>query len=126
MPYKLSWEPFGVVCRFSGVVSDEELVAVNEEVHASALFAAIEYLIVDFSMIERFDVSSATVRSVAALDRAAAEINPHVRVAIITSEVFLRGMANMYAIEHEVAGGSWSTEVFEREEDARAWAVPSG
>ncbi len=59
MPYKPSWEPLGVVCRFSGVVSDEELIAATEEVTASPLFPAMKYLIVDFSMIEKLDVSSA-------------------------------------------------------------------
>ena len=126
MPYEVSREPLGVVHRFSGVVSDEELIAATEEVTASPLLPAMKYLIVDFSMIEKLDVSSAAVRLVADLDRRAAETNPDVKVAIITSAVFLRGMSNMYALEHEATGGSWTTEVFEREEDARAWAAPSG
>ena len=125
MPYELSWEPLGVVYRFSGVVSDVDLVAATEEVNASSRFPVMKYQIVDFSAIEKFDVSAATVRAVAASDRRSAETNPDVKVAIITSEVFLRGMSNIYAIEHEVAGGSWTTEVFESEEDARAWAAPS-
>ena len=126
MPYELSWEPLGLVFRFSGVVSDEELIASNEEVYASPLFPAIKYQIADFSTIEKFDASSATVRAVAESDRRAAEINPDVKVAIITSGPFMRGMANMYALSHDAEGASWTTELFEREEDARAWAVPSG
>ncbi len=126
MPYELSWEPLGVVFRFSGVVSDEELIASNGEVYTSRLFPAMKYQIVDFSIIEKLDVSSAAVRSVADSDRRAAETNPDVKVAIITSDPFVRGMSNMFALHHEARGGSWTTELFEREEDARAWAVPSG
>ncbi len=37
MPYQLGWEPLGVVHRFSGVVSDEDLMAATEEVNASPL-----------------------------------------------------------------------------------------
>ncbi len=29
MPYNLEWEPLGVVLRFSGVVSDKDLLASN-------------------------------------------------------------------------------------------------
>ena len=68
MPYEFSWEPLGVVLRFSGVVSDEDLIASGQHI---------------------------------------------------------RGMSNMYRLTHEARGGSWTTEIFEREEDARAWAVPS-
>ena len=125
MPYNLNWEPFGVVFRFSDVVSDEDIIASNEDVYASPLFPAMKYQIVDFSMIEKFDVSSATIRAIANSDRKAAETNPDVKVAVITSGPFMRGMSNMYTLAHEAGGGSWTTEIFEREEDARAWAVPS-
>ena len=125
MPYDLSWEPLGVVFRFSGVVSDEDLTASNEEVYANPLLPTMKYQVVDFSTIEKFDVSSATVLAVAASDRIAAETNPDVKVALITSAPFPRSMSNLYSLYHESRGGSWTTEVFEREDDARAWAVPS-
>ena len=123
MPYELSWEPFGVVNRFSGIVSDEDLMAATEEVNSSPFFPTIKYQILDCSTIEKLDVTSATVQAVAIWDRRAAEINPDVRIAIITSAVFIRGMSNMYAYTHRGAGGSWATEMFESEQDARAWAV---
>ena len=125
MPYEISWEPSGVLFRFWGVVSDEELIASNQEVYASPLFPAMKHQIVDFSPIEKFDVSNADVRTVAESDRSAADTNPDVKVAIIASSPLMRGMVNVYAATHYVKGGSWTTKLFEREEDARAWAVPS-
>ena len=125
MPYELTWEAAGVVFRFSGIVSDDDLVASNDEIYASLRFPEMRYQIVDFSTIDKFDVSAGAVRVVADLDRKASEINPDVRVAIITSETFMRGMSRMYAGSHEAAGGTWATEVFEREDKARAWAFPS-
>ncbi len=124
MPYEINWEPSGVVFRFSGVVLDEDVMAANEEVYSSPQLPAMKYQIVDFSMIEKLDVSYELVRRVAELDRAAAETNPHVRVAIITSAPFVRGMSNVYAKSHEAKGGTWTTQIFEREEDARGWVVP--
>ena len=123
MPYKLIWEQEGVVFRFSGVVSDEELIASNDEVYASPDFPAMKYEIVDFTVIDKLDVSAEAVRRVARMDRVASETNADVRVAIITSEMFILGMSRMYGLGHESEGGSWTTEVFESEEDARAWAI---
>jgi len=123
MPYRIIWENGGLVYRFSGGVSDEDLVGATEEVNAHPLFAAMSYQIVDFSVIDTFDASSVGVRRVASMDRLASETNPDVRVAIITSATFIRGMSRMYALGHGSEGGSWTTEVFESEEDARAWAI---
>jgi hypothetical protein len=125
MPYEISWEPLGVLFRFWGVVSPEDIIASNQEVYASPLFPAMKYQIVDYSLVEKLDVSSTTVRTVANSDRRVAETNPDVKVAIITSAPFIRGLSNVYAATHEVRGGSWTTKIFEREEDARTWAVPS-
>ncbi len=125
MSYEISWEPSGVVFRFSGVVSDEDLIASNEEVHTSPLFPTMRYEIVDFSLIEEFGASSATVRAIAESDQRAAETNPDVKEAIITSAPLIRGMSNMYALTHESKGGTWTVEIFEREKEARAWATTS-
>ena len=123
MPYEIIWETSGVVFRFSGKVSDEELVASNEDVYTSPLFPSMKYQILDFSLIESFDVASATVRQVAESDRRAAKANPNVKTAIFGSDALMRGMSNMYALIHESVGGTWAVEIFEHEKEARAWAV---
>ena len=125
MPYEISWEPLGAVLRASGVLLDEDSIAVNEELNASPLFPVMKYQIIDFSLIEKFDLSSERIRITADRDRIAAETNPDMKIAVITSTAFVRGMANMYAIYHSLEGGSWTSKIFECEEDARAWAVPS-
>ena len=125
MPLEVSWEPLGAVFRFSGVVSDEDLIASCQEILASPLLPTMKYQITDLSVIEKLDVSSATVRELASFDLRAAEINPDVKVAVITSAPLTRGLSNVYALTHESMGGSWAVQIFEREEDARAWAVPS-
>ena len=106
MPYKLIWEHEGVVFRFSGVVSDEDLLASNDDVYTSPDFPVMKYQIVDFSVIDELGVSPDAVRRVAWMDQMASEINPDVRVAIITSASFVQGMSRMYATGHEAQGGS--------------------
>ena len=119
MPYEIIWETSGVAFRFSGVVSDEDLITSNEDVYASPLFRSLRYQIVDFSPIEGFEVPSATIRRVAESDRRAAQANPDVRVAIITSAVLVRGMSNMYALTHDSMGDTWAVEILKHEKAAR-------
>ncbi len=125
MPYEISWEPLGVVFRGSGAILDEDSIAANEELHASPLLPVMKYQIVDFSLIEKFDLSSERIWITAERDRIAAETNPDMKIAVIATSALIRGLTNMYALSHEAKGGSWVTKIFEREEDARAWAVPS-
>ena len=125
MPYEISWEPLGVAFRFSGVVLDEDSIAASEELYASPLFPTMKYQIIDFSHIEEFALSSTANRKIAEWDQVAAERNPDMKQAVITSAPLVRGMVNVYVAIHEVVGGSWTTRFFEREKDARAWAVPS-
>jgi len=125
MPYEISWEPLGVVLRASGVILDEDSTAANEELYASPLFPNMKYSIIDFSRIEKFGLSSERVRLTAERDQIAAETNPDMKIAVIASTPLVRGMANMYAIYHELRGGGWTSKIFECEDDARAWAAPS-
>ena len=125
MPYQASWEPLGVALHFSGVVSGKDLIAANREVQTSPALPTMKYLIVDFLAAAEFDIGIGTARTVAVLDQNAAGTNPDVKVAIITSSALVRGMSSVYALYHKVMGGSWTTEIFAREVDARAWAVPA-
>lgn len=125
MPYKIIWETSGVVLRYSGRVSDEEIIASNDDVYASPLLPSMKYQILDFSLIESFDVASATVRQIAESDRRAAETNPNVKTAIFGSHALMRGLSNMYALIHEAVGGTWAVKIFDHEKEARAWAVPT-
>ena len=53
------------------------------------------------------------------MDRDQAVRNPNVKVAVIATATVQKGLAQVYAL----SGGDtlWVTEVFDTEEDARAW-----
>ena len=125
MSHEITWEATGVVCHFSGIVSSEEIVEVKAEVFDDPRIREISYQIADFTQLEKLEVSADAVREVAVIDRRLSEVNPDVRVAVITSESFVRGISNLYALTHDSLGGNWITEAFEYEEDARAWAMSS-
>ena len=125
MAYEITWEPAGVVCHFSGIVTNDEIVAVKAEVFDDPRILEIRYQIADFAMLEKFEISPEAVREVAGMDRTLAESNPDVKVAVITAASYVRGIANLYSLTHESMGGSWIMEAFEHEEDARAWVMSS-
>ncbi len=121
MSYELIWENRGVVFRFRDIVTGDELVQSNLDVYADPKFERIEYELAIFSDSVKFEASSETVRRVAEMDAAASNRNPKVIVAIVASQLVIRGLVNLYRLQSEVAGGTWQTEFFETEPEARNW-----
>lgn len=46
---------------------------------------------------------------------------PCVKVAVLTSVAFVRGMPNIYVNQHEATGGSWTTRFFDTGDEGRPW-----
>ncbi len=121
MPYELIWEDRGVLWRFRYVVTGDELVQANLDIYSDPRFESIEYQLAIFSDSVVFEASSETVRYVAGLDAGASKKNPKVVVLVVASQTVIRGLANLYRIQHEVTGGPWKMEYFKTEEEARRW-----
>ena len=121
MSYELIWEDRGVLFQFQNVVTGDELVQSNLDVYADPKFESIEYELAMFSDSVEFEASSETVRRVANMDAEASKRNPNIIVAIVASQLVIRGLANLYRLNSEIAGGTWETEFFETEQEAREW-----
>ncbi|MDP6346076.1 MAG: hypothetical protein QF578_07545 [Alphaproteobacteria bacterium] len=125
MPYELSWEDRGVVFRFWGVASDDDLRQSNLEIYDDPRFESLEHEIADFTEVTRLDFSSDAVRTVARWDSEASKRNPTIRVAIIGEDSLLIGLANMYRIVFDVQDGNWEQEQFAGMDEARSWLARS-
>ncbi|MDP6831096.1 MAG: hypothetical protein QF521_10775 [Alphaproteobacteria bacterium] len=121
MAYELVWEPRGKITRYTGIISDDDILRAIQTTTADPRFESLEYQIADFSDADTIVVSSETIRSTASLDREASLRNPKIRVAIVGHEQALLGLANMYRIYFELDGGTWQQEQFKTLEEARAW-----
>ena len=121
MPYELIWEDRGVLWRFRDVVTGEELVQANLDIYSDPKFESIKYELVNFSDSVVFKASSETVRLVAEMDAEASKRNQKIVVVIVASQTVIQGLANLYRLQHEATGGSWRTEYFATEEEARRW-----
>ncbi len=121
MPYEVIWEDRGVLLRFWDVITDEELVQCNLDVYSDPKFESMDYELVKFSDSVVFKPSGSSIRRVAEMDAEASLRKPTVVVAIVGSQMVLRGQANQYRIQHEVMGVQWEMSYFKTEEEARQW-----
>jgi len=103
------------------VASDYDLRLAKLDFDDYPGFKALEYSIVDFTDVTKLDLSSHTVRLVAATDAKESKRNPSLRVAIVGEDQLLLGLANMYRIEFDVKGGPWEQGQFATVDEARAW-----
>ena len=60
MPYELIWEARGVLCRFSGIASDDDLRQANFDIYSNPKFEEIDYELVDFTDVTEFNVERAS------------------------------------------------------------------
>ncbi len=112
-----------MVCHFTGVVTSDEIVLMKAEIFDDPRITDIEYQIADFSMLEKFEFSAEIVREIAGMDQSIAGINPDVKVAVITTDSYMRGLLDLYSLTHQSMGGNWIMEAFEDGDEARAWAM---
>lgn len=118
MAYEIMWETGGVSKRFHGHVSDDELIQSLVQVESDPRFDSIRYVINDFLDVEGFTVSEDGVLMASAIDRGAAQSNPHIRIAVVTTDSQIHELARLYAASPVNA---YPTEVFLNDGEARCW-----
>lgn len=96
MPYQITWEGQGLVCRFNGACSGRDVLTAFEEIGASPRFDALRYQILDYLDIERQDVTEAQVDEVAALNFAHHYTNPRVVYASVAVDPAVTSLIEHY------------------------------
>ena len=119
MPYTTHWEDRGIRWVFTGVLTNEELLNANLDIYDDPRFMEMHYQVVDFLQVTNFNVTPEVVREIGILDEKASQRNPDVKVAVIATNLFHKGLTRMW----ELSGGGaiWQTAIFEDEETARVW-----
>lgn len=118
MPYEKKWESGGLYHKFSGVVSAPEFLQAVQEVHGDRRFDALRYLIVDCLGVERFEVKVKTVMEAHLLNAMAIKTNPHVMLAIVTTDPLVSRLA---LLGQSVGLPSFETKLFPTVAGAREW-----
>jgi hypothetical protein len=118
MPYRLDWEPRGLVLHFSGRISGKDPEQATIEYERDIRFDDLLYVIADYSQIEGCHAMPADIDEVLLRDTGAKYSNPNIRKAVVTTSPEVIAMANRYKKEGEVV---FPVKVFPKMKEARDW-----
>jgi len=104
-------------------VTGQEMTEPVIAMQADPRFDRVRYVILDLLGIETFSVTHGDLELIGALDTAAVQSNPRLKLAIVATQPEIIGMVAHY---EDLAEGAFPTAVFSTVAEARAWAtIPS-
>ena len=120
MPFEITREKRGSYKRFSGFVTNAELLQSVFENQSDPDYDRMVYTINDFLAVEGHCVDKETVHMVAAWGLGAAFINANIKLAILTTDPGIRALVGGFT-----ALTRYRLEFFTSVENARAWLALS-
>ena len=111
----------GVVISFSGVVSAEELLALNAHLINEVSFATSHYQVWDFSKATHLAISVDDLRSISVQDIHGSAINPRLRIAIVGEPSLFGNLSEIFLMLEEEAT-AYRPKFFADIEAAKEWA----
>lgn len=121
MPYRLTWEPFGVYREYFGDVTVAERRASLDAICADPRFDSLQYAITDFLAVRSYEASPVTTAEIAALHIGPLLTNPRMLIAAVTDRPDV-----LASIEDFKRFGFTSApyRAFATLAEARAWVDP--
>lgn len=118
MSFELDWEPRGVVKRYFGRVTGEEILAAGIQSQGDHRFDQNRYAINDFLDCTEFVFDQKVLEEVAAFAGAAELSNPNIKIAIVaTLPAVVEATMRYVGLRLQ----SYPTRVFATRAEARAW-----
>ncbi len=121
MPFKTTWEAHGLLFEFSGTVTFEELYEAFGQFYGDPKSESAQYQLVDFSALEKFDISENVPKIFAAMDNVESDYVRNVKVAIVSVTPESDEINRLYMESLKESDSSWSAEMFKDISSARAW-----
>jgi len=118
--YELHWEDRGVVKRYFGQVSSEELLAPVVATEADERFDTLRFVINDFLEAKSVAFTQADIDAIAAHDMGAAVTNPYIKVAVVATQPEVIDLVQRYM---QTAVRAYPTSIFSTMAEARAWVA---
>lgn len=109
----------GVIFLLTGTVTGAEVIKANQEIYRSDRIRQQRYQIIDRVQCTEYRVNGEEIRIIAGQDLAAAAINPHIVVALISVTTLQFGMSRMY--DSLVGEHGFKTEIFHDRTSAEQW-----
>lgn len=118
MSYELIWEPKGVIKRFFGHVTCQEVLAAGNQSQGDLRFDRNRYAINDFLDCTEFEIDYVMLDEIAAISGAAQKSNPNIRIAVVATLPEILAAFRHYA---SVPVQSYPTRLFTTRAEARVW-----
>ena len=116
MPCKVTWKDNELLWELSENISAEEFHQINSDHQGDSRWDALRYLIADFRDVISIDLPDEELILIQAMDKAAAQSNPYLKIASIANSSETRKLAEFYGTDTP-----WEYGVFETVEEARSW-----
>lgn len=119
MTFNIKWDKRIVHVKFRGIVTAQDLIDSNNYLISNANFEKTHNQIFDFLDITDFQITKEDIQIIGTMDKAQAEWNKSMKVAIITKDDSVRKITREY--EKILRGSGWVTQIFENPETAENW-----
>lgn len=120
LPFEMKWEDKGVLCRFHGQTSYEEIYKASTELWNHPDLGYFTYQVVDLLDVTDLDLDETQAKLFAHFDKASANYCPVMRIALVAVHPDVRALVEAYASTLIVPG--WEARVFDNRDDAINWA----
>ena len=121
MPFTKNWETKGVVTTFFGIVSIEEVFKADKEFYADPRSDQSKYQITDFSGITAEVANDVDIQNIAAFDAGSSMSIPLLKVALITSDQYVKSLCQKYIDYSRPLNSTWRFKICEDMQSARKW-----
>jgi len=121
MAFQTKWTQSGVIWKFSGTLTGDDIFRSSTEVYGDPRFDSMHFQLLDMIDVTDFDVSDDIIEEVSVMDLAASSTNPYLIIALIGSDKQIERLVSLY--ENTTGTAPWKTAIFETFEDARDWIL---
>ncbi len=120
MAYEIIWEEKGILVRFSGTVTDQEVFMVNDLMYGDIRFGTISYQIADYTDATDIRITPFKAKVIGTLDKSSARWTCSMmkNIVITKDKMFIPIVENYF---NEFKGTSWECRIFETLDKAYDW-----
>ena len=119
MPHSILWESDGLVRKFSGQISGEEILESNFALQAHPKFQTINYIINDFTEVTSHSIEKSHTNAYATTDEIISNEKGKLKIAIVVNQESLIELAKNY--QSLMRNMLFECEIFQSVEDSRQW-----
>lgn len=119
MPNTLTWKPHYLFRKFTGDVTGEEILKSNFDLQAHPRFAAIKYIVNDFTDVSALLIDTHHTKIYASTDDIISDTKGKFKIAIVVNQEAHVDLAKSY--RDSLKNNVYDCEIFETVEDAKKW-----